>query len=111
NFIGVQLTAFVADTSGLTLPTGPGTFTIGAATGNAATWVSIVTDATCTELPTSEATATSGTITLTATSGNVFDGTYDVVLDSGDSVTGKFSPVGCSGLQTRLDATTPPTCM
>jgi hypothetical protein len=111
SFVGVQLTMFVADITGVIVPPSPGDFTIGAACGNAASWATIVTDATCTELTASEAMATSGTVTLTKISGNVFDGTYDVTLDSGDHVTGKFSPVGCGGLQTRVDATTPPTCM
>ena len=40
----------------------------------------------------------SGTVTLDSVSGDVFSGTFDIVLDSGDHVTGAFHPSACPGL-------------
>ncbi|MGE5182999.1 MAG: hypothetical protein ACM31C_13095 [Acidobacteriota bacterium] len=99
----------------LNTPTMPGTFAIYQGSGTppamAATLSAKVYDATCKEVTTDTGTATTGTVTLTAISGNQFSGHYDVVMDSGDHITGSFDPEPCPALQTALDSTTPPACM
>ena len=70
----------------------------------------IATDTTCMSTANS-ANGTSGTVTLTTINGNTFDGKFDVTLDSGDHITGSFSPEACPGLQQALNSTATPTCM
>ncbi len=53
------------------------------------------------------ATITSGTVTVSSVTGDVFSGTFDVSLDSGDHVTGAFHPDACPGL---VDPPNPTTC-
>jgi hypothetical protein len=112
NIKAVQIA--VADFSGTSLsaPTTPGTFTITqTAMPMIGAWSAIVTDASCMDVPASDAKGTSGTITLTSISNGAYDGHYDVVLDSGDHVTGSFNPEPCPALQTALNSTTPPACI
>ena len=105
------------DVNGTTFntPTAPGTYTIfqgsGTPPAKAASFGASVLDATCKDVPTSDATATTGTVTLSAVSGNVFSGSFDVTLDSGDHVTGSFDPEECPGLQAATGSTTTPSCM
>lgn len=40
----------------------------------------------------------SGTVVITKVEGDVFSGTFDLVLAGGDHVSGAFSPTGCPGL-------------
>jgi len=111
----VAITLF--DVNGMTLntPTAPGTYTIFQGTGTppakTANWVASVNDATCNEIKASSATATTGTVTLSAINGNAFSGSYDVVLDSGDHVTGSFDPEACPDLQTAINNTSASTCI
>ncbi|MBL0220091.1 MAG: hypothetical protein IPQ07_40265 [Myxococcales bacterium] len=66
--------------------------------GDLATWGSFSRGLTCQPINATKAGATSGTVTLTTVKGNVFAGTYDVLLNSGDHVTGVFEPGACPAL-------------
>lgn len=57
------------------------------------------------------AAGTSGTVTLTSVSGNRFSGNFDLVLDSGDHVTGSFDPEECPALNTALDNSMTSSCI
>ena len=105
------------DVNGTTFntPTVPGTYAIYQGTGAAPPKSALLSvkevDVNCKDIATSAAKATTGTITLTGVSGNVFSGTFDVALDSGDHLTGSFSPEECPALQTIIDSTAAtPTC-
>ena len=93
-----------------TAPTGPGTYTIYAGSGTppvkAASWKANIEDSMCHDIVADRGSAVSGTITLTEVSGDLFAGHYDVVLDSGDHVTGEFQPEPCPEIQ---NASTSPT--
>jgi hypothetical protein len=108
SYIGVTLTMFSADT--ITPAGSPGDYTIGATTGNSASWNAVVTDSMCQDVQVREAIAIAGTVTLAKIEGNAFSGSFDVTLDSGDHITGTFDPAACAGMQNLVDATTPPTC-
>ncbi|HET7505252.1 MAG TPA: hypothetical protein VFK02_29740 [Kofleriaceae bacterium] len=111
----VIITLFDINGTTLNTPTAPGTYTIfqgsGAPPAKAAAWVASVNDATCSEIDASGATATTGTVTLSDINGNAFSGSYDVVLDSGDHVTGSFDPEACPDLQTALNSDASSTCI
>jgi hypothetical protein len=109
---GAVIGLLVVNGTTISAPTTPGTFTISSSpSGNAGVWDAIVTDASCMDVAASEAKGTSGTITLTSINNGAFDGHYDVVLDSGDHVTGSFSPESCPALATAINSTTPPSCI
>lgn len=98
----------VADVNNLTLttPTTPGTYSIyqgGSAPAKAATLQVTFSDLNCADISTMDAKATSGTVTLSSISGNAFDGSYDVVLDSGDHIKGTFHPSECPQIQSAID--------
>lgn len=98
-----------------TTPTAPGTYTIYPGMGQpperTAALAAAMYDTTCHDIAASNANATTGTVTLSSVSGNVFSGSYDVGLDSGDHITGDFDPEDCPGLQTALTSTATPTCI
>ena len=100
--------------SATTAPTGPGTYTIYSTTGSQPTNEAIVgtggTDATCQALAADSATAQTGTVTLHSVSGNVFSGSYDVVLSNGSEITGNFAPVACPALATGGACICTPAC-
>lgn len=56
-------------------------------------------DAQCQVAATSMSSAVSGAVNLTAITGNTFDGTFDVVLDTQDHITGSFAPTECLSLR------------
>ena len=99
---------FDVNGASLTTPVATGTFAIYQQGTNppahAATLSVSVNDATCNTIDAQSAKATSGTVTLEHISGNVFSGKYDVVMDSGDHITGDFDPEGCPAIQTVLDS-------
>jgi len=100
----------VSDVMGLTLttPTVPGTYAIyqgGQAPPKAATLQVLVDDLNCNRVDNLGAKATSGTVNLTAISGNHFAGNFDVVLDSTDHIKGSFDPMECPAIQTAIDNT------
>lgn len=90
-------------------PTGPGDYAISTmAPGNDAVWAVFTRDSACQPIAGSRATATSGSVALTMVNGNVYQGTYDVVLDSGEHVTGAFEPAACPALD---QPAPPPKCL
>jgi hypothetical protein len=96
------------DVNGTTIntPTAPGTYTIaqgGTPPPKAASLEVATDDATCQPLAAQSASATSGTVTLTAVSGNKFTGSFDVVLEGGDHLTGSFKPSECPALATAIN--------
>ncbi len=83
-----------------TAPTAPGTYTVRAGTGQPpAKWagaVYIPTDANC--LSQSGPFAVSGTVTITSVSNGSYSGNFDLILDSGDHVSGSFNASNCAAL-------------
>lgn len=112
---GASIYLFDVNGNTTNAPTVPGTYSIYQGTGTppakAAQWGAIVLDATCKEVTTSGANATTGTVTLTAVSGNRYTGNFDVALDSGDHVTGSFDPEECPNLGNYLGSTNMPACI
>jgi hypothetical protein len=95
-------------------PTMAGTYTVAAGgplSPKAAAIKVVVTDQSCMAIAPSGAKATAGAVKLTSVDANAFDGTFDVTLDSGDHVSGSFSPESCPAIQTAIDSTTPASCM
>ena len=58
-------------------------------------WGTGAVDSSCAFIDASRATGTSGTVTLDSVSGDAFAGACDVVLTSGDHVTGSFDAKPC----------------
>jgi hypothetical protein len=100
-----SLVIWLFDFSTGTAPTMPGTFSIyqSAPPPMAAMVSAEFTDASCQAITADSVQAMTGTVTLTSVSGNAFDGSFDVALDSGDHVTGDFAPEECPAIQTALD--------
>jgi hypothetical protein len=67
-------------------------------------------DGTCQVIQSSVAKATSGTVTITAISGNKFSGSFDVALDSGDHISGNFDPNECPAIQNVIDHPSSQSC-
>ncbi|HYV66412.1 MAG TPA: hypothetical protein VE964_09225 [Myxococcales bacterium] len=44
--------------------------------------------------------AVSGTVTLTSKAGGAYAGSFDLIFDSGDHVTGTFAAAHCAGIET-----------
>jgi hypothetical protein len=87
-------------------PTAPGTYVITTTlSGPVASYGALTRDATCGVQ--SGTPATSGTVTLTSVVGEIYAGTFDVTLESGDHVTGTFSPGACPALRQSVGS---PTC-
>ena len=98
----IELTDFDPATRTSTVPAQPGTYTvIGVFFGvdippKPATATFVRPDANCPPDGMSPATfAESGTITLTRIDGGSFSGTYDMLMKSGEHVTGSFSTLSC----------------
>lgn len=106
----------LADVSGAmtTTPTAPGAYTIYPNTGSRpAKSASLVTggfDDACESVDDADASGQSGTVTLTSVTGDVFAGSYDVVLNTGDHITGQFAPNACPALRTAAASTDAHTC-
>jgi hypothetical protein len=49
----------------------------------------------------------SGSVMVTAVAGDVFAGSFDVTLDTGEHLTGTFNPTACPS----LNSVTPMPCM
>jgi hypothetical protein len=99
--------------SALAAPTAPGSYAI--TTDAMATQVGVleteVFDATCNGAPDGHKHATSGTVTLSEITGGAFSGSFDVVMNSGDHITGTFDPEACPGLDTAINSRSPSSCM
>jgi hypothetical protein len=111
NIKGAGIVVANASATMLSAPTAPGTFVVAATTGGTAIWNAFVDDANCQNVTADSAMGTSGTVTITSINNNAISGHFDVVLDSGDHVTGSFSPEACPAIQTALNTTTPPACI
>ena len=87
-----------------TAPTAAGTYTIYPNTGSrpakSASFISGAFDAECMLDDVADASGQSGSVVLTSAAAGKFAGTYDVVLNTGDHVTGSFDPTACTELQT-----------
>jgi hypothetical protein len=84
-------------------PTAPGSYTIYSNSGSQppkeALFDMVGLDSGCQQVDADGAQGQSGTVTLTSITGGVFKGSFDVVLNTGDHVTGTFDPTACAGLQ------------
>lgn len=98
-----------------TTPAAPGTYTIYPNTGSeppkSASFTSGQLDGTCQPIDADAASGESGTVTLTTISGNVFSGSFDVMLNTGGHVTGTFDPEACPQLQTSIASSDSASCM
>jgi hypothetical protein len=94
----------VSDSAAIAAGSFPVTTTVGSGKSANVEFVSL--DATCTDVAGQEATATSGSVTLTKVSGNALGGTFDLTFDSGDHVTGSFDGTACAGLVSSSGAAT-----
>jgi hypothetical protein len=87
------------------------TQTAGSAT-KAATAVFQTTDAQCVKINAQSAQAASGSVNLTSIGpNNAYAGTFDLVMDSGDHVTGSFGASGCSAVGSAISNNAPPNCI
>lgn len=100
HFVQIEL----RDVSGATrtAPTSPGVYTIYPNTGEepakAASLTVGVLDDECQVIDDMSASGQSGTVMLTSVSAGVYAGSYDVVLNTGDHITGTFQPAACPQL-------------
>jgi hypothetical protein len=100
------VTIGLSDVSGgiRTAPTAPGTYTIYPNTGSepakSASFEVGAFDNTCQLVDEDAGSGQSGTVTLTSVTGGVYAGSYDVMLNTGDHVTGSFAPTACPQLAT-----------
>lgn len=107
----------LADVNGTTFnaPTASGMYSVyqgsGAFPAKSAFFQVEVTDATCKDVTAQSAGGTSGTVTLSSVSGNQFSGNFDLVLDSGDHVTGSFDPQECPALNTLVNNSAASSCI
>lgn len=95
----VSIAATILGTNGSnyvsTLPT-VGTYTVNAQIGNVA-FVAAKTDGLC-DNPKIQATTGTVTLTTASNSNGLYAGTFDVMLASGEHVTGTFDPTVCTAL-------------
>jgi hypothetical protein len=110
NFITIELADITDGVS--TTPTQPGTFTVYPDTGSQPPLSATVNvgayDDTCSLVDSGM--GQSGSVTLTSINGNVFVGSYDVTLNTGDHLTGTFDPEACPALQQAANSTTGTAC-
>ena len=97
-----------------TAPTAAGTYTIYPDTGSepakSASFDVTALDQTCQPLDADTGSGQSGTVTLTSVTAGVFAGSYDVTLNTGDHVTGSFTPSACPQLATATATTDQRAC-
>jgi hypothetical protein len=95
----ITLADFDASTGAPSAPAAPGSYTVSQTTVPKQAWVGFgATDASCNEFV--SAVGASGTVTITGVSDSAYAGSFDVIFDSGDHVTGSFSASACAGLST-----------
>src|SRR3954454_17958291 len=93
--------------STVTAPTAPGSFPATNAPspqGNVASVGRLALDPLCAYVTEKKASASSGVVTLDSIGGDIFNGHFDVTLDSGDHVTGTFAPGACPALNAPVGA-------
>jgi hypothetical protein len=111
-FIVIEL----ADVSGAmtATPTVPGTYEIYPNTGTrpakSASFVTGAFDGSCVTIDEADASGQSGTVTLASNAGDVFAGSYDVMLNTGIHIAGQFAPKACAALRDAAASTGPHTC-
>jgi hypothetical protein len=96
---GAQLLLItLADVSGdrSTAPVAPGRYVIGGSAERIGSLAYMVTDGNC--QPAAESTAVSGAVELTSVRAGVYSGSFNATLDSGQTVSGSFSPSNCPEL-------------
>ena len=105
------LTLFLTDvdaaTGALKVPVGTGEFPIfvvgsGTPPPHFAVASFAVNDASCRPVAAKSAAAVAGSVTLTGNANGVYRGTYDLLFEGGDRVTGAFQPAPCRGLSDYL---------
>jgi hypothetical protein len=111
-----ETTLVIVLQDGNAAPTATGTYTAFDPSSNApppaklATLYTSILTAACTNNADDQTAAVSGSVTLTSVGGGVYAGHFDVVLDSGDHITGTFNPTACGQLPAELKSQTPPAC-
>ena len=92
-------------------PAAPGPYTLNVQDpgGLFAAVAYLTTDPACGQIISQSGKATSGTVTLTSIANGIYAGTFDIKLDTGDRLTGSFSPSACAALQ-KLDDGVPLRC-
>jgi hypothetical protein len=83
-------------------PQGPGHYVIGATSSRTASLSYLVTDGNCQAA--AQSNAVSGTVDLTSVSAGVYSGSFQATLDSGQAVSGSFSPTNCGELGVMLES-------
>lgn len=100
-FISIELRDVSGSTS--TAPAAAGTYTIYPNTGSQPPKEALLEvgalDDTCQPVDAEEASGQSGSVVLESAAGGVFSGTFDVVLNTGEHISGRFDPVACPALQ------------
>ncbi len=102
HFILIELRDVAGATK--TAPTAPGSYTIYPNTGSEPAKSASLTvgglDDTCQLVDDADASAQSGTVTLTSVTGGAFAGSFNVTLNTGGSLAGSFAPTACPQLAT-----------
>jgi hypothetical protein len=105
----ILLSDYDPATQRATAPSAPGSYAIssgGMLAHNAVVEANIV-DAACMNDASNDAVASTGAVQLTSVSGGTFKGTFDVLMDSGDHVTGAFDTPTCTEQRNPDPACTP----
>ena len=109
------LSVYLSDVNGQTgtigPPAGTGTWPVfivgsGSPPAHFASAAFAVNDSVCKRVAGKSASAVSGEVVLSRNVDGVYAGTYDLVFDSGDHVTGSFDSAPCRGLAAYLAANT-----
>jgi hypothetical protein len=94
-----------------TAPTAPGVYDL---SGSAARYAFVAfqtNDASCQEISSQSAAGATGTVTVSSVSNGAYTGSYDVIFDSGDHLTGSFNATQCAGISTLFGPSSNPTCI
>ena len=95
----ILLADYDASTGHATAPSAAGTYTIDTGSTmmpHGATVEGNILDATCVNDADNAALASSGTVALSSVANGTFTGTFDVLMDSGDHITGSFAAPTCA---------------
>jgi hypothetical protein len=99
----IAITLMDVNGSTATAPAAAGTYTIYPNTGSQPPKEALLDtgglDDTCQLVDDEQASGQSGTVVLDSAAGGAFKGTFDVVLNTGDHITGSFDPTPCPALQ------------
>jgi hypothetical protein len=110
----IEITLMDVTNGNTAAPTAPGSYTIypnsGSQPPKEALFDVTGIDSSCQQVDAQSAQGQSGTVTLTSVAGNVFKGSFDVLLNTGAHVTGTFDPTACAGLSEVAAPTQQPVC-